>query len=206
MSKEGNRAPLGLAYTLAGQLIAALKPGCENIQVTGSVRRQRAIVHDIEIIALAKEVSVMDLFGRSVGIDRTTIDDMLDQLWENETLGWDVSPAKQGKLHKRLIHRNIGVECDLHIILDRRSWGAWMAVKTGPSKFSVHLMSKAISQGRHFANGFLLHDHHKTKSGCQHGPDCPLILPLYREIEVFDKLEIPYIPPEHRDDWINQKR
>jgi DNA polymerase/3'-5' exonuclease PolX len=200
MSK-GVGAPLGLAQTLGNQLVAALKPSCIQIRIAGSVRRERAIVHDLEILALCDQFQDHDLFGFPIkGAYKTKLDDTVLQLAENATLGWRINDAKNGPRLKQLIHPNTGLTCDLTIIMDERAWGSWLAVRTGPFIFSRHMMARAHKLGMHFGDGFLLHNHLKRSGKCKAGPDCPLIIPLHSEADVFAALQIPYVPPEKRDE------
>lgn len=66
------REALGLARILADDL----RPHCSRIEIAGSIRRGKAWVNDIEIVAIPKQVPVAaaeDLFGgeeRSTGTER----------------------------------------------------------------------------------------------------------------------------------------
>lgn len=198
MSK-GKRAPLGLAQTLGGQLIKMLAPHSLKIEVVGSVRRMKPMVGDVEILTLAQETHLTDLFGQQIAVERTTIDDALDQLADQTYQGWRIDSRLQGHKHKRLMHVNTGLSADLYIVLDKRAWGSHVVVRTGPHLFSKKIMTEAQAKGFHFADGFLLHNHLKTRSGCRFGVACKGIIPLYEEIDVFNELSIPYLSPEDRE-------
>jgi DNA polymerase/3'-5' exonuclease PolX len=199
MSK-GKRAPLGLAQTLGGHLIKMLAPFSEKIEVVGSVRRMKPMVGDVEIVTLARETHLTDLFGQQVAIERTTIDDALDQLADQTYQGWRIEHRHQGRKHKRLIHIHTELKADLYIVLDKRAWGSHVVVRTGPRGFSTLVMTEAQAKGFHFADGFLLHGHMKTRSGCRDGAACEKIIPLYEEIDVFNHLGMRYMSPEVRED------
>lgn len=198
MSK-GKIAPLGLAQTLSSQLMKMLEPHCEKIMVAGSVRRARPMVGDIEIVALAQETSLSDLFGQQVKLERTTLDDALDQLSDQDYQGWRVDPRLNGHKHKRLRHLHTEMQADMYVTLDRRAWGALVAVRTGPVRFSKHIVNTALGKGWHFADGFLLHAHLRGRHPCPQGPACDKIIPLPHETDVFEQLRIKYLSPEDRE-------
>lgn len=194
----GKRVPLGMAQDLSKLLLNMLEPSCEKIIVAGSVRRCKALVGDVEIVALARESQVQDLFGAEVSIGRTSVDDALDHFDEIEHQGWRIDPTKQGKINKRLIHIHTGLIADLYIITDRRAWGSYVVARTGPRLFSKEVVTVARDRGMHFANGFLLHGHPKGRKPCS--PTCPRIIPLYQEIDVFENLKIAYLSPVAREE------
>lgn len=199
----GNPMPLGLATDLANHLRNALKPSCEKIEIAGSIRREKQMVRDVELVALVRESTMKDLFGHSVDVGRTKLDDALDQLHEVAHLGWKPDDRKGGDKLKRLRHGNTGLLCDLYVVTDRRAWGSHIAVRTGPHQFSIHMMKKARELGMFFADGFLLHGHKphtRGKTGrCRYGPECESIIPLKTEADVFEILKIRYMYPSERE-------
>ena len=199
MSK-GKRQHLGMAQDLSKQVANMLKPSTEKILVVGSVRRCTPMVGDIEIVALATENRISDLFGESVGIERTSIDDALDQFHEIEHQGWRPDPNRQGKVTKRLRHIHTQMTCDVYVVLDRRAWGSHVVIRTGPRIFSKHVVTKALGMGMHFANGFLLHNHLKRRRPCSFGANCDRIISLENESDVFEVLKMGYMNPQAREE------
>jgi DNA polymerase/3'-5' exonuclease PolX len=59
------------ALYIAGQVVDALAPHCDIINVAGSCRREKPEVKDIEIVALPKVVTGKDLFGSDVANARS---------------------------------------------------------------------------------------------------------------------------------------
>lgn len=198
MSK-GTRAPLGLAHTLGGHLTQMLTSHCEKIMIVGSVRRAKQMVGDVEIVALARETSLSDLFGQQIVLERTTIDEALDQLSEQNYQGWRIDSRLNGRLHKKLRHIHTGLLADLYITLDRRAWGALVAVRTGPVEYSKKIVTAAHGRGWHFADGFLLHGHLKGRTPCRFGAACEQIIPLPNEADVFEHLKLNVLSPEERE-------
>ncbi|KKM24357.1 hypothetical protein LCGC14_1605900 [marine sediment metagenome] len=203
MSK-GRSSPYALAKGLAEKLIHSLEKYCDKMEIAGSIRRLKQIVHDIEIVALVKEQAMDDLFGQPVEVTRTSLDDAIDLLWDNELLAWRYDKLKGGIKHKRLFHKHTGIQCDLYVVSDRRAWGSWLAVRTGPVGFSKFMMQKALKLDMFFEDGFLLHNHkapyeRRGSSRCAYGAKCPKIIPLPTEVMVFEALKIPYLSPEQRE-------
>lgn len=203
MSK-GTTVPLGLAQTLGKTLVNALKPFTEEILIAGSVRRGKALVHDLEIVALAREYQMNALFGQRVALERTAIDDALGNMEDSNLLAWRLE--KDGKVYKKLRHLNTGLTCDFYVVTDERAWGSWVAVRTGPRNFSIHIMRQARKLDMFFSNGFLLHNHmpHRLRKNnrghCPDGASCDKIIPLRREADLFEALKIQYIKPDVRDE------
>ena len=203
MSK-GNRLPLGLASDLAKRLEHSLKPSCEKIMICGSIRRDKQIVGDVEMVVMPKEALMKDLFGHVVEMERTMLDNALEQLREMEHLAWRLDDRAGGKKLKRLRHIHTGLMCDLYVVTDRRAWGSHIAVRTGPHRFSIHLMKRARDLGMFFGDGFLLHGHktsqgHKRNVKCPKGSSCESIIPLENEADVFERLKIQYMYPAERE-------
>lgn len=200
---QGNRLPLGLASDLAKKLERALKPSCEKVMICGSIRREKQMVGDVEMVVLV-DSAIKDLFGHTVEAERTLLDNALDQLHEVEHLGWHLDKNKGGRKLKRLRHIHTGLMCDLYVVTDRRAWGSHIAVRTGPHQFSIHLMKRARELDMFFGDGFLLHGH-KTKHGhrrnvrCKLGSACDQIIPLENEADVFEVLKIKYMYPSERE-------
>src|SRR5690349_13598727 len=58
---------LSHARYLAQTVIAKLMPHCEKIKVCGSLRRQKAIVHDLDLVVVPRRKPIKDLFGTVTG-------------------------------------------------------------------------------------------------------------------------------------------
>jgi DNA polymerase (family 10) len=51
--------PLATARAYAAKIVRALRPHCARIKVAGSVRRRRPIVHDLDIVILARDAAAI---------------------------------------------------------------------------------------------------------------------------------------------------
>ena len=55
MAKNGGEWPYQVAMPVAENVVALLGPYCERIEIAGSLRRKRPVVHDIDIVAQPRE-------------------------------------------------------------------------------------------------------------------------------------------------------
>jgi len=67
---SGVRVPLADARVIAESLMAALGPGCERIEIAGSIRRGRPDVGDIELVAIPRIEQIRDGFFDLAALDR----------------------------------------------------------------------------------------------------------------------------------------
>lgn len=133
----GNRIPLATAQKLAGRLVAALAPACERIEVAGSIRRGKADVGDVELVA----IPVIDSQGSA--LDRL----LLTLIDEGKLQRKPVYPKDRpawGEKYKKfwvLINSQQGpIQVDLFLATPE-NWGAIFTIRTGPSDFSKELVT-----------------------------------------------------------------
>ena len=176
------------AKRLAVQVLDFLAPHCQLIEIAGSIRREKPSgIKDIELVAISKRVAV----------DGTLIDvgDTVAKLNEyiakhancGAPLGWnDEHGRKNGDRFKALLWRRQPV--DLFIVAPE-TWGALLAIRTGPADFSQLLVTSVLDRGA-------MPGHLKQKHGrLWHGNE-PLETPT--EQEWFAALDVPCWPPEQR--------
>lgn len=72
------------AYALyvAKWLVGEMSGACERIEIAGGLRRGKADVHDMEIIAIPKTTAATDLFGNVVSSE-SALDKILRWLGED---------------------------------------------------------------------------------------------------------------------------
>ncbi|RJS73882.1 DNA polymerase/3'-5' exonuclease PolX [ANME-2 cluster archaeon] len=161
------RIPLGMALPIAESVMEYLKqcPDAENITPTGSLRRRKETVRDIDLIATSDHPeSVIRAF--------TTIPEV------TEVIGSGTTKAS-------VIFRDIQI--DLRIV-DRSSFGSLLQHFTGSKEHNIRLREIAIKKG------FKLSEYGITdqKTGT--------LMPCAREEEVYQRLDLPFIVPELRED------
>lgn len=190
---QGRPVPLPYARQLAGELVQMLEPSCERVAIAGSVRREKRMVADIELVAmpLLETVEGGDLWGTPAEVDR---------LAEALTAGRDtgILPARLvesthadgslttgtrlGRSYQALEFR--GMPVDLFIVHDVAQWGVILTIRTGPADWSHRLVTDCQRFLRRVDGGYLY------RSG-QRVP-CPT------EEGFLAALGQPWVEPQHR--------
>jgi DNA polymerase/3'-5' exonuclease PolX len=189
-----------LALDLINALIADIRDGCDRIEEAGSVRRRKDDCRDLEIVAIPRleRQEQIDLFGESRGFDEMNLlEERLRDLFDGGQ--WELDPdlKRNGPRYKRLRHVSEAIAADL-FLTTVRGWGGALAIRTGPADFSQALVTLALRQGKHVADGYLIHGHPKPDRGCPAGAACPLIVPTPEETDFLNALGVPFLAPEHR--------
>lgn len=128
LSRHGdNRVPLGVAWPIAQQMIAALRqvPGVKLSAVGGSLRRMKDTIGDIDLLVAADSPEqVMDRFGKL---------DMVE------------SVEARGPTRSR-VSLLTGLGVDLRVLPAER-WGTLLAYFTGSKDHNVKLREMALKLG-----------------------------------------------------------
>ncbi|HSB65524.1 MAG TPA: DNA polymerase/3'-5' exonuclease PolX [Anaerolineales bacterium] len=127
LGRRSNRLPLGRAWPFAQELIAYLKkaPGVQAVEVGGSLRRMRATVGDIDILAAAKDSkAVMDAFVSRKDVARI--------LGKGET--------------KSSVEFTHGLQAQLWVHPPEH-WGTALVYATGSKDHNVRLREYALKKG-----------------------------------------------------------
>lgn len=182
MSSTSKR-PYTQVIDTAERVVEALRPYCQRIEIAGSLRRNRPMVGDIEIVALPTiDRFQTDLFGKDY-LEKSRLDYFLQ---DN-----NVPLIKDGPKMKQFNYGRFTV--DLFLPESSAHWGCIFLIRTGSSQFSKWLMTDAQHQaGLRFKDGRLTRQ------------DLPLDTP--EETDVLQALGLPWIPPNMRDDhlWLEQ--
>lgn len=208
---SGERLPLAEARTLADGVVRLLESACERIEIAGSIRREKADIGDVEIVAIPKwteiEVPTADLFGQGAPeLKRISALEPRCAALALEGV-FAARPNKDGKIAvgsklKWLVYK--GFALDLYIC-DADTWGVTLAIRTGCAEFS-HKLVTPRSQGG-FCPDYL------TFKGTKEGGSWrvrrrdsgePLATP--EENDVFSALGIEPIEPRHRTETANPAR
>jgi DNA polymerase/3'-5' exonuclease PolX len=186
----GTRVPLADAELVAVALASTLQPACERIQIAGSIRRQRADVGDIELVAVPRiETLPEGMFGvRS--INRLT--ERLDMLTAAGVLAPHPIDPKRGERYSKLLDAGSGLQVDV-FSATRETFGLILLIRTGPANYSQRFVT-AI-RGRpalHVAGGQL----HRGSLGCG-AYECEVV-PTPEEADVYAAADWPFAEPETR--------
>ncbi|GAI20200.1 unnamed protein product [marine sediment metagenome] len=166
------------AKEIAKQLKALLAPGCERIEIAGSIRRRKPTVGDIELLCIPKYDGLADRLDSEIG---WLMGQGILELRRNK-LG---SPV-YGPKNKLLRHVESGIGVDIF----STNWQCWpvaLVVRTGGKTTNKRIATAALRQGYHF---------HAYGSGFT-TPDGEII--CHSEREVFEAVGLRYLEPWERD-------
>lgn len=198
------------ANRLANRLIELMQEHCTLVHVAGSIRRNKADVKDIEIVAIAKEYkqSVRDLFNHTAGmIPRSLlVDEFISKPPSN--LKWiktgtnDIIPldmtkelsaenrfAINRKYWRGMITWKEPVKLDL-FLASPENFGLIYLIRTGPKSFNLKMIEAlkknyySIHEGRLYKTNY-----HFERIDMLYTPD---------EMSVFRAAGMPFIEPEKR--------
>jgi len=133
---ETKKHPHAQMLRVADHIVAALRPACWRIEIAGSLRRNRPMVGDIEIVATPK------LHTNLIGdpMNTSEVDDLLAQ--------WPVTLSKNGPKYKAFSFEwqpGTRIKVDLFLPLPA-CWSVVYMLRTGSSDFSRRMVT-AKSQG-----------------------------------------------------------
>lgn len=187
---------LSQALPLAEKIKDALSPACERIEIAGSIRRRKATVGDIEIVAIPQLIPDMEaqlsLFGEPA-MKVSALDMLIERLVYDKP--HFKGGTKNGENYKNFLvnFNSDGSEIGLDLFISAPdNWGYIFALRTGPGDFN-----KAwVTQQR---KGGLLPDEFHFNGGWLIGPDGSRI-PTPEEEDVF-ALVGGSIAATDRDQW-----
>lgn len=122
------------AKTIAGKYIALFRPYCKRIEVAGSVRREKADVKDVEIVAIR---DTKKLFG------------LVDEINKLQKIKGDPT----GRYTQRKLTE--GINLDLFFAIPE-NWGLIFAIRTGSASYSHKVLATGwVKAGYNSENGML---------------------------------------------------
>ncbi len=172
LARKTGRTPLGVALPAAQELLDSLLalPQAESGYVAGSIRRGRPTIGDVDLLVASDEAAA--LMDRFVALPQVA-----------RVLGH--GPTKSSvELHS-------GLQVDLRVLSPARM-GTALSYFTGSQAHNVRLRERALSLG------FSLNEHALRPVDAD-GDEARHVLCASEE-ELYEKLGLPYIPPEMRED------
>lgn len=157
------------AQAIAECIMHDLSPHCERIAIAGSIRRHKALVGDIEIVAIPKPYDV-GLFASGIA---TVVD-----RWKK------VKGELPCKYTQRMLEE--GIALDLFFARPE-NWGLILAIRTGSAEYSHQVLAHNWSQRGFKSIEGILHNRHGDPI---HTPE---------ERDVFSICGIPWADPEKRN-------
>jgi DNA polymerase (family 10) len=161
------------AWSAAGLLLDGLRehPDVIRCSTAGSLRRFKEIIGDIDLLVSSKKpAEVIEFFATQPGIIKITA--------KGET--------------KASVILDGGIQCDLRVVSDREYPFA-LAYFTGSKEHNIVMRQRAIQRGLRLNEYGLFRSKEETR-------DPKLLLPCQDEAEIFAKLDLPFVPPELRED------
>lgn len=203
--------PVRLGIMASERLRRELEPFCERIQVAGSIRRGKALVGDIELVAIPRvdRDEQRDLFGAMVTVREFNhldahLNEMLSapmsliyksraELYRDLRLPPDGAPDVQrwGDRYKRFYFfwGAVGgiIPVDLFLATPD-NWGAIMTIRSGPGDFSEAL----VAHIKH-------HTPYRQMDGQLVIEATGQVVPVPEEADYFARAGVPWIEPWHRN-------
>jgi DNA polymerase (family 10) len=181
------------ALVLAKQVLAALFPVCSWAEIAGSIRRERAEVHDIDLVAIPSQQT------RSGPLGGTVIFDEL-QVWKDlipkalKKIGLTVEA--QGQELIRCTFADNGFQVDIYRARPE-TWGVILLVRTGSREHNVKLYTLAKSKGLTLsaARGVISYWVDGRRLPEAEGK----VIASRSEEEIFAALGLAYVDPKHRE-------
>lgn len=168
-----NKMPFDEAFAIANRIVEILQPGCQRIEIAGSVRRKKPEVGDIEIVCVPVILEEAGVWTVS------RLDALLPQV--------KGARLKNGELYKQILLPE-EICLDLYITT-LAQWGVIFTLRTGSAEFSRRLVT--IRQ-----KGGLLPSYLRVREGRVWAGEHALETP--EEVDVFKALNLQWIAPEKR--------
>jgi len=119
---------LEVAQKIAAEVIERLSPYCQKIEVVGSIRRQKDLPNDIDIVLIPSDA--WNLEGEVLALARP------------------FKPKMSGEKLKRFDYN--GAQVDLYFASED-TWATLLLIRTGSKENNIRLCSKAKRAGWHLA-------------------------------------------------------
>lgn len=161
------------ALLAAEPLLESLRshPEVVRCSAAGSLRRNREIIGDIDLLASSKKpAEVIEFFCSQPGIIKVTA---------------------RGETKASVILEG-GLQSDLRVVSDKEFPAALMYF-TGNKEHNIVMRQRAIARGLRLNEYGLFKSKEETR-------DPKLLVPCKTEEEIFGKLDLPYVEPEMRED------
>jgi DNA polymerase/3'-5' exonuclease PolX len=172
------------ALEAAKQVRKALLPACEKIVIAGSLRRQKADVRDIELVAQIKTGGLFD-----DAPDTAAFEVAISSAVNKGVIAWDTQHRANGEKYKRFTVPELDIAVDLFIATPA-NFGNILVIRTGNSDFSEKLVTK-------FAFGGLMPDDLRQGDGYLFRDGVRLECPT--ELAFFTALGLPVLDPAERN-------
>ena len=160
------------ARVIAEDVVSKLRPFSEKIAIVGSIRRQKSMVHDVDIVAIPSNQGQFQAVLQGLGRIKTG----------------------GGKRISVGMGFTKGIDLDLYIAT-AETWYTLMLIRTGSASHNIRLCTRAKNMGMKLhADGSGLF--RIEAQGCE---GVEVRIAGDSEESIFEKLELPYEEPEVRE-------
>lgn len=175
------------ASEVGDELCAALDRSCQRLIVTGSLRRLRSSVGDVEVLYISKiEERPLDMFASvAVALAEEEISHMEKAGVLERRLNVNGSET-YGVKNKLMLHRATSLPVDLFATTEE-NWWVSLVVRTGSKETNLRLTTGAQKMGRSL-----------MAYGCGVRESNGNVIPATSEEHVFELCGVPYLKPEDR--------
>lgn len=169
--------PLAFAQRCAQRLAEWIGSSSQNVTVAGSIRRQRPICNDVDLVVIPQLEEEKDIFGAVVGqrnVTRSRLQERArSEAWVIHRDGGDIFSAT----HK-------GIQIDVFWAA-AANYGTRLLCRTGSKEHNIWLAQWAEARGCrwHPMDGLYERNHKVSRT----------------EDEIYAYLGLPFIAPEHRE-------
>lgn len=199
---DNARIPLADARFVAATALEVLAPACERIEIAGSVRRGANTCGDVEVVCIPKLGEPgRDLFGEAIGEPPDELHDLCDALRASGRMIPRLNKLGRESWGRKLkwmfFYPNAGnwkwpeaMALDVYAC-DAETWGATLAIRTGPADFSHRLVTPKAAGG--YCPAPLQFKGWRIVERASGEP-----LPTPEEADVFEALGMDWIEPGER--------
>jgi DNA polymerase/3'-5' exonuclease PolX len=189
----GGGIPLTEARAAAEEVADLLRPATRRLAIAGSVRRQKPVVHDIEIVVEPAERFELDIWGEPLKPAEDLFEAQVEALLgrgtfrlrdisrDNPTLQGTPS-YRNGPRYKALRYRELPL--DLFVVRPPATWGVTLFLRTGPWEWNQRVVTECQRRFRAFRDGQVL---------VMGRP-----VPADEERDVFEALGLDWVEPPER--------
>lgn len=174
------KRPFSSVIPIANQVVLSLIPYCARVELAGSLRRKKAMIGDIEVVAIPHQS--LDFFGNPAGerpLDRFLVTNK------------EIRLAKNGSKYKQFhFTTKSGHEYQVDLFLQTaETWGVNFMIRTGSADFSRRMVTSK-NKGGYKPNEYVVSEARVWLNGS------PLETP--EEEDVFRLWGMDFIPPGER--------
>jgi len=124
-NSEGEAMKLQEAMTIAQTVKKVLTPYCDRIEIAGSIRRRKPIVHDIDIVLIEKPEAALIIPSILATIGTITL---------------------YGSKIKRVLYVGADINIDIYTATPA-SWSILLLIRTGSKENNIRLATIAMTKG-----------------------------------------------------------